>query len=120
MGHDAGDLQAVVVQSELELCKLGELHGRIENMVSACACVMNAKKSMMNLYCRTGQQLNGRLTDELAVDWTGLSCLWTLLSIVQLSTPESAAAAAAGPFNDNNQLPNELMCLSWRHDSHNF
>lgn len=71
MGHDAGDLQAVVGQSELELCKLGELHGRIENMVSACACVMNAKKSMMNLYCRTGQQLNGRLTDELWL-WTGL------------------------------------------------
>lgn len=62
-------------------------------------------------------QADGR---TLAVDWTGLSCLWTLLSIVQLSTPESAAAAAAGPFNDNNQLPNELMRLSWRHDSHNF
>lgn len=44
--------------------------------------VMNVKKSMMNLYCRPPVKL---LT--MAIEWrTGLSCLWTLLSIVRLST----------------------------------
>lgn len=69
--------------SELELCKLGELHT-----------VMNAKKSMMNLYCRTGQQLNGKLTDwvELFVD-PFVHC------------PIVHSAARSGPFKPTSDSP---------------
>lgn len=68
--------------------------------------VMNAKKSMMNLYCRTGQQLNEEMTDSR-------SCLWTLLCIVH----SSDACPDRSPVSEIMQRPHRV---TRQHDSHIF
>lgn len=53
-----------IAESPFPLC-VGIM--QIERVAVVGNTLMNAKKSMMNLYCRTGQQLNGKLSCWTAV-----------------------------------------------------